>query len=190
MVSAVESVCRVPSFTGFSFWYCGCFFSWKTAATAFARAEPIDRSARPVLSVRACVCPSLGIVASTLFDRTQSCGRCTFHVSLSLSLSVSLSHCLTVSLSHCLTVSFEQERRKSSASSPVAAVAVWRLQNELFDWSIEQKETSDRVGPQSQLFFSLGAFQGKKTEAVDHFSLPFTRPILRFEEQWQRCRIV
>ena len=181
MVSAVESVCRVPSFTGFSFWYCGCFFSWKTAATAFARAEPIDRSARPVLSVRACVCPSLGIVASTLFDRTQSCGRCTFHVSLSLSLSL----CLTVSL---FLLSKNDENRRPQAQWPPSPFGVSKTSSLIGPSNRKRRPT---VSVHSRNFFFSGGFsRKKKTEAVDHFSLPFTRPILRFEEQWQRCRIV
>ncbi len=244
MVSAVESVCRVPSFTEFSFRYCGYFssfflferflrillgwtlkyalisfrllpnflrlpmtngvgcrvrlsstefyrvfflvlwvffFSWKTAATAFARAEPIDRSARPVLSVRACVCPSLGIVASTLFDRTQSCGRCTFHVSLSLSLSL----CLTVSL---FLLSKNDENRRPQAQWPPSPFGVSKTSSLIGPSNRKRRPT---VSVHSRNFFFSGGFsRKKKTEAVDHFSLPFTRPILRFEEQWQRCRIV
>ena len=145
---------------GFLFGIVGVFFSWKTAATAFARAEPIDRSARPVLSVRACVCPSLGIVASTLFDRTQSCGRCTFHVSLSLSLSL----CLTVSL---FLLSKNDENRRPQAQWPPSPFGVSKTSSLIGPSNRKRRPT---VSVHSRNFFFLwGLFKEKKPRPLTIF---------------------
>jgi len=193
MVSAVESVCRVPSFTGFSFWYCGCFFfPGKRRRRPLRGPSPsIDRPGRSCRCVRASVRRSVSSPPHYLIERNHAVVAPSTFLSLSLSLSLSL--CLTVSLSHCLTVSLfllskNDENRRPQAQWPPSPFGVSKTSSLIGPSNRKRRPT---VSVHSRNFFFSGGFsRKKKTEAVDHFSLPFTRPILRFEEQWQRCRIV